>query len=298
MNAHGIAAAILSLSAPGVHLGTRQEAVDLARSCNEFAAETCAKFGNRFGSFAVLPIPITEDACREALDVLGADRVVLRGSTDGIFLGDPRFDELMAELDRRKAMVFEHPNLHPTTSQIDSAIPGFFVEFLCDTTRAATNLIFSGTMERYRNIRWILSHAGGFLPFIAWRLSLANVMPSLALKVPRGVLHYVRQFYYDTALSPSPYAIAALKELVEPSQILFGSNFPFAPASVTGMETEAIDKLPMLSEAEKSGIIRQNALALFPRFAGSTLPEAHRLERLKRAAQARIEIVVDKVRDR
>ena len=67
---------------------------------------------------------------------------------------------------------------------------------------------------------------------------------------------------------------------------------------MTGMETEAIDKLPMLSEAEKSGIIRQNALALFPRFAGSTLPEAHRLERLKRAAQARIEIVVDKVRDR
>lgn len=301
MDAHGIAAAILSLSAPGTHIGTRQEAIDLARACNEFSAETAIKFPGRFGSFAVLPMPFTEDACKEAihaLDVLGADGVVLLGSTDGIFLGDPRFNELMAELDRRKAIVFEHPNLHPSTSQVETQIPGFLVEFLCDTTRAATNLIFSGTLDKYPNIRWILSHAGGFLPYIAWRLSLANAMPSLAIKAPRGVLHYLRNFYYDTALSPSPYAMAALKELVEPDHILFGSDFPFAPSTVTGMETAAIAALPMFDEIQKDGINRQNALKLFPKFSTSTIPSPSLSQRIRHSMQAPIEAVVDKIRDR
>lgn len=220
MDSHGIQTAVLSLSAPGVYFGDRDAAKALARACNEYAAEQKRQYPKRFGSFAVLPMPFTQDACEEAvyaLDSLKADAVILLGSTDGVFLGDPRFEELMAELDRRSAVVLVHPNLHPTSTQLGLDLPGFFVEFMCDTTRAATNLIFTGTLERYGRIRWILAHAGGFLPFIAWRLSLANDMPKLAMKAPRGVLHYIRNFYFDTALSPSPYAMAALLELVEPS---------------------------------------------------------------------------------
>jgi hypothetical protein len=113
-----------------------------------------------FSPSCPFPSPTRPEAAY-ALDVLRADGVVLLGGTDGIFLGDARFDEWMAELDRRKAIVFEHPNLHPTTSDIKTAMPGFMVEFLCDTTRAAGHLIFSGTLEKYRDIRFILSHAGG-----------------------------------------------------------------------------------------------------------------------------------------
>jgi hypothetical protein len=111
--------------------------------------------------------------------VLHADGVVLLGSTDGYFLGDPRFDALMHELDRRKAVVFVHPNLHKTSMELHLSAPGFLVEFVCDTTRAATNLILTGTLEKYPRIRWILAHAGGFLPFIAWRLSLASGLPGI-----------------------------------------------------------------------------------------------------------------------
>src|SRR4051812_8574972 len=115
MDRFGIATAVTSIAAPGVSFGNCGEARDLARACNEFAAEMAARFPGRFGSFAVLPMPFTEDACREAahaLDVLHADGVGLLGSTEGRFLGDPQFDELMAELDRREAVVFVHPNLH------------------------------------------------------------------------------------------------------------------------------------------------------------------------------------------
>ena len=301
MDANGIATALLSVSSPGVYFGDRQEARDLARGCNEFAAETRARHPDRFGSFAILPMPITEDACREAiyaLDELKADGVVLLGSVDGKFLGDACFDELMAELDRRSAVVFLHPNLHPTTSQIGLATPEFLVEFLCDTTRAAVNIILSGTAHTYPNIRWILAHAGGFLPYIAWRLSLANGFPKIAIKAPKGVLHYIRSFYYDTALSPSPYAMAALLQLVEPDHILFGSDYPFAPAVVTSLQTKDIDELELFDDAMRSRVNRENALALFPRLGGVAGPPHGRTGALKKLARAPVTAIVGKIRNR
>ncbi|WGM45910.1 hypothetical protein KOAAANKH_00775 [Brevundimonas sp. NIBR10] len=267
MDAFGIGTALLSLSAPGVHFGDDREACDLARACNEFAAETRETHPGRFGFFATLPMPLTEAACREAihaLDVLKADGVVLLASTNGIFLGDARFEELMAELDRRRTVVFVHPNVHPTSLDLGLDLPAFFVEFLCDTTRAATNMIFKGVIERYPNIRFILSHAGGFLPYVAWRLSLANAMPSLARHAPHGVLHAIRSFYFDTALSPSPWAMGALKALVDPSHILFGSDFPFAPRVAVGLETRSLQELSVFTEAERVGVVRDHALSLFP----------------------------------
>ena len=264
-----IQAAILSLSAPGVYLGDIDEARALARECNEFAANLCARYPGRLGMFAVLPMPFTEDACREAiyaLDTLRADGIGLLGSTDGVFLGDGRLGELMDELNRRKTVVFVHPNLHAGSAQLGLDLPGFLLEFVCDTTRAATNLIVSGTLEKYPDITWILAHAGGFLPYIAYRLSLANLMIDLAPALPQGMLSYVRRFYYETALSTSAAGLATLKELVEPSHILFGSDFPFAPAPVVANETSALDRMPLWSVAERDGINRGHALRLFPRF--------------------------------
>lgn len=272
MDMNGIATAITSLSAPGVYFGSLPEACDLARRCNEFAADMSVRYPGRFGSFAVLPMPFTEPACKEAvhaLDVLQADGVVLLGSTEGVFLGDASLEELMAELNRRKAVVFVHPNLHASSQSLGLQTPGFLLEFLCDTTRAATNLIFSGTLEKYPDIRWVLAHAGGFLPYVAWRLSLGNLMLELSRNVPQGVLEGIRRFYFDTALSPSPFAMAALRELVEPSHILFGSDFPFAPAVATTMQLQSLEKLPWWSADYRQDVGRANALRLFSRHAAA-----------------------------
>ncbi|WP_420210648.1 amidohydrolase family protein [Burkholderia aenigmatica] len=308
MNANAIQTALLSISAPGVYFGDVEEARKLARQCNEYTAGLCDTYPGRFGSFAVLPMPFTEHACSEtvhALDVLKADGVVLLGSTEGKFLGAPEFDELMAELDRRHAVVFVHPNLHRTSEELGLGAPGFLIEFLCDTTRAALNLMLTGTMERYPNIRWILAHAGGFLPYVAWRLSLANLMPEYVSMVPAGVLTYIRRFHFDTALSPAAYPQAALRELVEPSQILFGSDFPFAPAPVTAMQRDALERSSVWSSEARAGIERGNALRLFPRFAGAgehvaDVP-AHDdgpLTSLKRAAAGASVRLIDRLRDR
>lgn len=302
MDLYGVQAAITSLSAPGVYFGDLGEACDLARVSNEFSAQMAQDHPGRFGWFAVLPMPFTAEACAEAvhaLDVLKADGVVLLGSTEGVFLGDPRLEELMAELDRRQAVVFVHPNLHKTSTELDLATPGYLVEFLCDTTRAATNLILTGALERYPRIRWILAHAGGFLPYIAWRLSLANDQLKLAKTLPKGMLNSIRSFYFDTALSPSPVVMAALRELVDPSHILFGSDYPFAPARAVGMQVKALEASRVFDAQIRAGIDREHALALFPRLAAlpPTLPNGLGV-RLKRAVVKPIDDLAEKIRDR
>lgn len=268
MDTNGIQMALLSLSAPGVYFGDANDAKDLARACNEYSAQLCDRFPGRFGFFAVLPMPLTHEACIEAiyaLEELKADGVVLLGSTDGRFLGDPRFDELMAELDRRSAIVFIHPNLHAGSTDLGLLAPGFLMEFLCDTARAALNLVLSGTMERYPHVRYILAHAGGFIPYIAWRLSLANMMPPFNSQAPQGVLTYLKRFYFDTALSPSTYTMGALLELVPSTQILFGSDFPFAPAPLAAVQCETLTKSPLLDTEALHNINHRSAADLFPR---------------------------------
>ncbi|MDO8697911.1 MAG: amidohydrolase family protein [Pseudomonas sp.] len=270
MDANGIQTAITSLSAPGVHFGDgEQQAKDLARRCNEFSAEMTGRYPGRFGSFAVLPTPFTAAACAEAqyaLDVLKADGVVLLGSTEGVFLGDPLFDELMAELNRRHARVFVHPNMHVTSEHIGLSTPGFLVEFLCDTTRAAVNLILTGTLDKYPNIRWILAHSGGFLPYVAWRVAQYSGLTQTSERTPEEVLACITRFYFDTALSPSRYSMAVLKELVDPSHILFGSDFPFAPAPISALQCRTLDASPIWPEVTQYGINRGHALQLFPQY--------------------------------
>jgi len=309
MDSQGIQTALVSLSAPGVYFGDKRAAVALARQCNEFAADMRTSFPGRFGSFAVLPTPFADLAAAEAayaLDSLDADGVVLLGSTEGVFLGDPRYDELMAELDRRAATVFVHPNIHVTSEQLGLGAPGFLLEFLCDTTRAAVNLILTGTLEKYPRIRWILSHSGGFLPYVAWRVSLANLLPEYASNAPQGVLEYIRRFYYDTALSPSVYSLASLRELVEPAHILFGSDYPFAPAPVVASCCATLDASAQWHDADKYGIVRGHALRLFPRYrqeqeivVPAPLYSENDLRSQARRLLGRLAIkLVDRVRDR
>lgn len=270
LDAQGIQAAIVSLPVPAVSFGEPTAAAELARRCNEYAAELVQRNPGRFGNFAALPLPATETACREAihaLDVLKADGVQLLASSGGVFLGDPRFDELMAELDRREATIQVHPNLHPSSQALALDTPGFVLELACDTTRAAVNLILSGTLERFPRIRWILANAGGFLPYAAWRVSLANAFPEIQDHAPLGVMSYLQRFYFDTALAPGAPSMAVLRELVEPRRVLFGSDFPLAPADLVTQQVSGLHTASPWTPRQLGGIARAHALSLFPRFA-------------------------------
>lgn len=268
LDRQGIATAVTSISAPGLHFGDDAFARDLARRCNELSAKLVTEHPSRFGAFVTLPLPDVEGSLRElayGLDVLRLDGVVLLSSfSDGSYLGDPRYEELMAEIERRGATIFVHPVVPKTSESIRLAIPGAAAEFVFDTTRAAANLVFSGTLERHPQLKIILSHAGGTLPYLVGRLSLMGMLPHLREKAPQGAPHYLRRFYYDTALSANPHTLRCLRELVGPDHILFGSDYPFAPEPVVQASVAGLASYDGFSAADRARIERDSALAILP----------------------------------
>ena len=266
MDRHAIAAAITSISEPGVYFGDEAFARDLARRCNEFSAQLIQEYPQRFGAFAILPLPDIDAALREleyALDTLKLDGVVLLSSVDGKYPGDPLFEDLFAELNHRKAVVFLHPTVPIINGELKLDLPPFLIEFVFDTTRAVTNLVYSGTLERCPDIRFIVAHAGGTVPYLAYRISMGQIMLPGA---PQGTLSYLKQLYYDTALSVNPNALCSLQELVDASHILFGSDYPFAPEVTLFLAIQGMQNFDGFDEQARKAIERESALALFPRF--------------------------------
>ncbi len=271
MDRHDIATALLSLSQPGVHFGDDAAARQLARAVNDGLAEAMAQHPQRFGAFATLPMPDVEGACAEAirtLDEAGFDGVCLLASYGERFLGDEAFEPLMQVLNERDAVVFVHPNYHPSSKAIGLPLPAFMMEFLFDTTRAAANLIFTRTLDRYPRIRFILAHAGGTLPYIGWRMAMSPLIdPRLAAFTPDDVLDRLGRFWYDTALSAGPAHFGALDAIARPERILFGSDWPYAPETVTRHTVAALEDSQRFTPERQREIARDNALALFPRLA-------------------------------
>jgi 6-methylsalicylate decarboxylase len=279
MERHGIAAAVASFQ-PQVYWGDLDEAVRWAREGNEFVARIVQDDPQHFGGLASLPLPDVDAAIREleyAFDVLKLDGVFAMTSVDGYYLGDPRYDELCHELNRRSAVVIVHPNTTPPGADVPKLkIPHSMMEFTFDTTRLVANLLYSGTLERYPNIRFVMPHAGGTVPYLAWRIAIgAEVKPQMRERVPKGVLHYLRtNIFYDTAVSTSEYVFAALKQFVPSSQIVFGSDFPFVRGPLLDAEIAALEHSQLLNDDDRAAIDRGSALKLFPRFSDSAVPSA------------------------
>lgn len=262
MGSLDIATGILSVSTPGVHLGDDEQARAMAREVNEYAARVAADHPGRFGFFATLTLPDVQGALEEAayaFDHLKADGVVLLANVRGTYLGDASIEPLMEELNRRKAVVFVHPSELPAPPV--PGIPPFAADFLLDTTRAALNMAKAGWLERYADTRIILSHAGGFVPFAAERMArICSPDGSYEKGIER-----LRRFYFDTALSSSPYALPSLLAFADPTHVSFGSDWPYATKERSAHFTGLLDAYP-LEAAQREAIDRGNALRMFPRF--------------------------------
>jgi 6-methylsalicylate decarboxylase len=266
MERNGIASAMVSISEPGIYFGDALAARDLARRCNEYAADLIRAYPSRFGAFAILPLPDVDAALREleyALDTLHLDGVIVFSNSAGRYPGDPLFDELFSELQRRKAVVFIHPAVPAINHHLQLDLPPFLVEFVFDTTRAIVNLLFSGTLDRCPDIRFIAAHAGGTVPYLAYRIAMGQLV--LPAGASQGAITYLKQLYYDVALSASPFVLHALQQLVDASHILFGSDYPFAPELATDFVFRGLARHDGFDEAARAMIERENALALFPR---------------------------------
>jgi 6-methylsalicylate decarboxylase len=264
MDRHGIGTAITSISAPGFVCKDPGEVVPLCRHCNEYAARMQSDYPGRFGSFASLPLPDIDASLEEiafSLDSLKADGICLLTNYGGAYLGDRQFDPVFQELDRRAAVVFVHPTESPGACLC--GLPPASLEFPFDTTRAVANLLFSGTLARHRNIRFIFSHAGGAIPFLAERLARLERRTDFAQHVPEGVLVELKRLYFDTALSANGTAMSGLLRLTSIDQVVFGSDYPHAPEETTAGSVRGLGNLGLTPE-ELRKVEYGNASRLLP----------------------------------
>lgn len=264
-----VGTAILSVSTPGTtFLPQAADAAALARDLNDFTAELVASTPGRFGFFATVPMPHVDESVAEtvrALDELGADGVVLLANNSGTYVGEDGQGELFAALDARSAVVFIHP--HELPGPTVPGLPPFAADFLLDTTRAAYLLVRNGIRQRYPRIRFILGHAGGFVPYASHRMAV-SIMADTG-RSPADSLDDFASFYFDTALSSSAAALPTLLAFAKPGRITFGSDWPYAPVAAGHYFAAGLDGL---DDDARAAIDETNALALFPRLGAAVQP--------------------------
>jgi predicted TIM-barrel fold metal-dependent hydrolase len=266
MDKNGIRAGVLSIaSTPGVwfDLGP-QQAGRIARTCNDYGAEMMRDHPGRFGLFATLSMLDADATLKEieyASDTLKADGIGLQSSYGDRWLGDPAYAPVLAELNRRKAVVYVHPLVASCCSGLSVGTFPAVIEVPHDTTRTVTSLLLSGSFARFRDIKWLFSHAGGTIPMMAGRInSFYGARPNLKEFAPEGIEGELRRLHYDTANATFAPSMAALMKLVPVSQITYGTDYPY-------FAFDQINELKQLglSGADLDAIGHGNATRLIPR---------------------------------
>jgi 6-methylsalicylate decarboxylase len=230
MDKAGVSTAILSITTPGVSFGDDALARRLARECNEYAARLASDHAGRFGSFAILPWPNADASLREieySLDTLKADGIGMLTNYGDKWFGDPYFEPVFDELNRRKAVIYTHPTSANCCRNALPGIPDTAIEYGTDTSRAIVRMVFSDMSVKYPDIRVVFSHAGGTMPFLNERLINLAKTAQYAAQLPKGFLAEAGRFYYDTAQASNAAAMGALRKVVPVSQIVFGTDYPF-----------------------------------------------------------------------
>ena len=268
MDQAGIAVSMLSVTQPGVNFTSGEAARKLARECNEYSAKLISDHPGRFGGWAMLPLTDTEGSLNEiayALDTLKLDGIGLMTNYRDKWLGHPSFLPVMEELNRRKCVVYTHPSTADCCVILLPNEPPTLVEWGTDTTRTIGDIVFSGNAQKFRDIKWIFSHAGGTMPFLIERFIRH---PQLEAKykptVPDGTLAELTRFYYDTAQTSNKAAMSALTAIIPVSQIVFGTDFPYRTSidHVKGLRESGV-----FTDAQLMDIERGTALKLLPRLA-------------------------------
>jgi 6-methylsalicylate decarboxylase len=277
MDDAGIDVAVASISAPGVHLGNDRAATALARRCNDYLAEMVRSRPDRFGGFAILPLPDIDAALAElarALDELRLDGVVLLTNAAGQYLGEPLYGPLFDELQRRAAVVFIHPTTSPDTAAHTLGLPDSLLDFPADTARTVAQMHYCGTFARTPDVKYVLSHAGGTIPYLAKRFAIIDEMGMLPDQDGfRGTAaDTFARLYFDTALSWSDTTLHTLDAVVGLDHVLYGSDYPYLRRDIAVRGRAELAVSPELRAGWAAAVMGSTAATLIPRLAAYAAP--------------------------
>ncbi|MFJ9173692.1 amidohydrolase family protein [Streptomyces sp. NPDC102360] len=270
MDENRISTSMLSISSPGTHFGDDAAARTLTREVNDHAAGLVRAHPSRFGHFASLPLPDVEGSLTElayALDELGSDGVAIETNAHGHYLGDPRFEPLWAELDRRRAVVFVHPTSPVRPETVAVGRPRPMLEFIFDSTRAVSDLVLNGVLTRYAGVQWVFTHGGGALPLLADRMELFRTAFGGSSPDDPSVQEQVSKLWFDIAGTPFPQQVPALEKAFGAERILYGSDYCWTPDGALAHQIASIDKADQPEATTWRNLTSANAKRLIPRIA-------------------------------
>ena len=273
MDSAGIEMSVLTVPAPQPMFGDKTENAAVVRRLNEEAARLKRKYPRRFLFCAILPLPDVKAALAEidyAFDVLGADGVKLATNVGGQYLGSPELDPVFDALNKRKAVVILHPHRpEPVSRDVMRQTPLAMQEYLSETTRTVCNMISRNVLAKRPGIRMVVPHCGAYLPTAITRMkALTPVMQKNGLVGEIDYKANLNGLYFDLAGAHSPEAIRLLMTITTPDHILYGSDWPYAPAEQLKASLERMkDYLAVNADLAPSRemFLRSNALALFDR---------------------------------
>ena len=231
----GVDTQVVTLTTPGTHVEKPATAVHLAALVNDAFARAVADHRGRFAALATLPLndPAASVAeLRRAMEQLRFRGAMVFSNVNGVALADRRFWELYEAADALEAVLY----IHPTNPVGVEAMMNYWlmplVGFLFDTTLAAAGLVFSGVVERFPRIRWVLGHLGGAIPYLAERLDRGyQTFRECREHISQPPSAYLKRFYYDT-VNFDPNALELAIRFAGTTQILAGSDYPHQIGSI------------------------------------------------------------------
>ncbi len=259
----GIDMQVLTFTTPGVHIESPERAVELARMVNDNFAKIKKEKSQRFSALATLPMNDPEASVTEldrAFSELGFRGVALHSNINGVALSDERFWPLYEKANELEAVFDIHPSFPVGVEAMTDYWLMPLLGFTFDTTLAAAKLVFSGVVEKFPKIRWILGHLGGTIPYLAERLDRGYAaFKECRENISQKPSDYLKTFYFDTV----NFDIKALQLAIDfagADHLVAGSDYPHQIGSLEQM-VSSIDKLN-ISEEDKSKIYGKTAAQL------------------------------------
>jgi len=263
MDRVGIDVEVLSLSTPNVYFAPPERQAEVARLVNDAYADLAARHPKRFKGFASIPMDDPDAALRElerALDELRMNGVIVLSNINGRALSDPRYRPFFVECDRRRVCVFIHPMIPASAEPFAEYVLGPIIGFPFDTTLAVARLCYAGVFRELPNIRWILGHLGGAVPYLMERMDNGwRDFAECRVNIDELPSVYLKRLYYDT-VSFSAASLRLARELVGADHMVMGSDYPHLLGSID-RAVSSVESLDLPS-AEKDRIFSGTARAI------------------------------------
>lgn len=264
MDRAGIDVQVLSVSVPNVYFAGIDDEPRIARGINDAYAEVIAQHPQRFKGFASIPMDTPDAALAElerALDELKLNGAILLSHIRGKPLTDPRFRPFFEEANRRRLCVLIHPMMPAgMADQLRDYVLGPIVGFLFDSTLAVARMCYDGLLRDFPDIRWVVPHLGGAIPYLMARLDRGHHdFVACREKIQEPPSTYLKKLYYGT-VSTSPYTVSMVRDMIGTDHIALGTDYPHLLGSIDG-SVETIESM-RIPDVEKQRIYSGTALEI------------------------------------